>query len=158
MSEFDEESPPKIPKYIQKILVHYRQCWPKTDMRCLHCGNCIAFVLAISEELKLWLPRGGVPSYLGATGETSFIKFLGSTISSEYLPCRYNRALSLKRIDSFSMGLLRLPIETRRWIRSLTYLGHSEFKHGNTFVSSITALVANPKKLRDKVLGIENKP
>jgi len=143
----------KIPKHVIDIIQHYRECWEKAN-RCIHCGDCIAFALAFSENSELWLPPRGVPYSYGDTGEHSFVKFLSSTISSAYLPCNYGRALSKKRIDRFAKALLRLPLEARKSIRSVTFLAHAEFHEKDISKSSLSVPTANRAKLKKKILGL----
>ncbi len=118
----------RIPKHVLEVLNHYNECYSKAN-RCLHCGDCIAFALLISEHLNLWLPPPGVPYIVGDTGQWLFVKFLASTISAEYLPCRYDRALPRDKVKKFARALLRLPLQVRQHIRS-SLIAHDEF-HGD---------------------------
>ena len=152
----EEESITKIPKFLTEIITHYRNCWVKAN-RCIHCGDCIAFALAFSEHLELWYPPGGVSYLSGMSGEHSFIKFLEVTISSDYLPCKYNRALSQGKITRFAAALLRQPVKIRKGIRSLPFLAHSEFMQEDITISTMEVFrIRDPQKLRQKALGLKH--
>ena len=113
-----------IPKKVLSVIKHYNECFAEKN-RCLHCGDCVAFALIYSEILNLRLPPRGQPYAVGPGYAWNFVKFLGSTISREYLPC--DRALPYERVKSFAWALLRLSIPTRRRIRN-HLLAHCEFK------------------------------
>jgi hypothetical protein len=113
----------KVPKKVWAVLDHYNECFVQRN-RCLHCNDCIAFALIYSEALNVKLPPRGVP-YMVAPGHAwNFVKFLGSTISREYLPC--DRALPYEQVRSFAWSLLRLPMEARQHIRAVIFT-HTEF-------------------------------
>jgi len=116
----------QVSKKILRVIEHYNECFAERE-RCLHCNDCIAYALIVSEALELKLPRGQ-PYSIGQGHAWNFIKFLGSTISREYLPC--DRALSYEQIKDFAKSLLHLPLETRRQLRGCL-ICHVEFTEPN---------------------------
>ena len=95
-----------------------------------------------------------MPYLTGEGGEWAFIKFLQSTISAEYLPCKYERALPVIKINRFAKALLRLPLKTRKAIRTLRYLAHNEFQHDSFTPSNVNLLGgSNLERLRRRTLG-----
>ena len=110
---------------------HYNECYAQRD-RCLHCNDCIAFALIYSEALKLRLPPRGVPYAVEHGHAWNFVKFLGSTISREYLPCE--RALPYAKVRDFAWALLRLPLDARAWLRGCLIchceLASRSYQHG----------------------------
>jgi hypothetical protein len=112
-----------IPQKIIRVLKHYSECYVKRA-RCLHCNDCIAYALISSEALNVELPSRGVPYSVSQGHAWNFVKFLGSTIAKEYLPC--DRALAYETVKDFAFALLRLPVEARRHLRC-SLLAHAEF-------------------------------
>jgi len=145
----------RIPKHVLKVIDHYNECFLKAD-RCLHCNDCIAFALLLSEHLNLWLPPPGVPYIVGGTGQWIFVKFLVSSISADYLPCKYGRALSRQDVKRFAWALLRLPLQARQRIRS-ALMAHDEF-HGDAEMilrDSVKVFrVSDRDRLKRRVLGV----
>jgi hypothetical protein len=110
-----------LPKKVVKVVEHYNNCFAKD---CMHCIDCIAFALIYSEALNLKIPCNFTPYVIGPGHAWNFVKFLGSSISREYLPC--DRALPYKQVKDFAFSLLRLPIETRKLAR-FSLIAHTEF-------------------------------
>jgi hypothetical protein len=109
---------------------------------CIHCCDCIAYALIASEELKLELPRGAPYMVVEPSHHWAFVKFLGSTISRDYLPC--GRALCYEDVKDFAWSLPRLPVEVRRQLRS-TLAAHTEFK-ARAYTGGVKVLRGKPFK------------
>jgi len=115
----------KIPKMVHKVIKHYNRCYMEEN-RCIHCPDCIAFAIIFSEILELRMPPKGIPYAVpGTSYYWIFTKFLGSSISKEYIPCE--RALEYEEVKKFAWALLRLPVDLRGDLRK-SLICHSEFK------------------------------
>jgi len=132
------------PKIVLDVIKHFGECYVAHD-RCLHCNDCIAFALIYSETMQVRMPPPGVPYSVGLGHEWNFVKFLGSTIAKEYLPCPH--ALSYEKVKRFAWSLLRLSRGERARLRECL-LCHSEFKEP-AYSDSVEVFVMSKEKFEE---------
>ena len=135
----------KIPKYVEKIHDYFDECY-LNQKRCIHCYDCISFALIFAQKEKSYLPPQGVIFSTADGNENTFIKFLCSTITKEYLRC--NRGITYKIAYKYSKWLLRLSKEDKEQFRK-NCLCHTELQEDLCIYEN--SLKIYKRKVKEKI-------
>lgn len=123
-----------VPKYVEKILSHFSQCYKETRIsgNCVRCFDTIAFSILYMEENNLILPKNRPYLIIGCSKVALLSKFFRYSISNE--TCKYgiayNEAMSLFK------WLLKLTLKEKGDFKR-TLIAHCEIKESHPLKKGI---------------------